>query len=105
MTLGSSVSYWICKVLYAHTCIYCIVHIISPLAISLTLTLNRGGLVICTDLIYEYTIYKCPIQGLRTEEGGGLILHHGLIIHTIRYVCVFVDTIASEGVESPPSKA
>ncbi len=37
--------------------------------------LNRGGrLIIRTELIYEYTIYKCPIpiQELRAEEGVGL---------------------------------
>ncbi len=46
-----------------------------------------GGLIIHTELIYEYTIYRrpIPIQALGAEEGGGLITHHGLIIHTIRY--------------------
>ncbi len=44
-----------------------------------------GGLMICTELICEYNIYKCPIpiQELRAEEGGGLIIHHGMIIRTI----------------------
>ncbi len=41
-----------------------------------------GGLIICTELIYEYTIHKrpIPIQELQAEEGGGLI------IRTIRYI-------------------
>ncbi len=40
-----------------------------------------GGLIIRTELIYVFTIYKrpIPIQELRAEEGGGLI------IRTIRY--------------------
>ncbi len=29
--------------------------------------------------------HPVPIQELRAEEGGGLIIHHGLIIRTIRY--------------------
>ncbi len=31
-----------------------------------------GGLIICTELIYKYTVYKrpIPIQELRAEEGG-----------------------------------
>ncbi len=35
-------------------------------------------------------IYQCPIpiQELRAEEAGGLIIHHGLIIRTIRYILV-----------------
>ncbi len=40
-------------------------------------------LIIRTELIYEYTII--PTQELRAEEGGGLIIHQGLITHTIRY--------------------
>ncbi len=36
----------------------------------------------------QITIYKrpIPIQELRAEEGGGLIIHHGLIIRAIRYM-------------------
>ncbi len=47
-----------------------------------------GGLIIFHGLIMRITIYKrpIPIQELRAEEGGGLIIHHGLIIRTIRYV-------------------
>ncbi len=41
-----------------------------------------GGLIIRTELIYKYTIYK-RIQELRAEKGG-LIIHNGLIIRTIR---------------------
>ncbi len=51
-----------------------------------------AGLIIrtCTELIYEYTIYRIsvlyiPLQELRAEEGGGLVIHHGLIIRTIQY--------------------
>ncbi len=54
---------------------------------SLTSALNRGkGLKYVLSLLYEYTIYKrpIPIQELRPEEVGGLIIHHGLIIRTIR---------------------
>ncbi len=49
---------------------------------------EQGGLIIGTELIYEYTIYKCPIpiQELRAEQGGGLIIYHGLIICTILYM-------------------
>ncbi len=36
-------------------------------------------------MVYEYTIYKRPIQELLAEEGVGLILHHGLIVRTTRY--------------------
>ncbi len=43
---------------------------------------EQGGLIIHTELLYEYT--STPIQELRAEEGGGLIICHGLIIHTIR---------------------
>ncbi len=47
-----------------------------------------GGLIIHHGLIMRITIYKrpIPIQELRAEEGGGLIIHHGLIIHTIWYI-------------------
>ncbi len=46
-----------------------------------------GGLIIRTKLIYEYTIYKrpVPIQERRAEEGGGPIVHRGVIIRTIWY--------------------
>ncbi len=46
---------------------------------------EQGGLIIRIELIYECTIYKrpIPIQELRAEEGGVLIIHHGLIIHTV----------------------
>ncbi len=56
----------------------------NPWAISLTSALNGGGLIIRSELIYEYTLYKrlIPIQDLRAEEGGGIIIHHGLIIRT-----------------------
>ncbi len=32
---------------------------------------EQGGLIICTELIYEYTLYKrpIPIQELGAEEG------------------------------------
>ncbi len=42
----------------------------SPL---ITSALNRGGIIICTEvIIYKYTIYKrtIPIQELRAEGGG-----------------------------------
>ncbi len=47
---------------------------------------EQGALLIRTEHIYEYTIYKhpIPIQELRAEEGGGLTIHHGLTIRTIR---------------------
>ncbi len=34
---------------------------------------EQGGLIICTELIYEYTISKLPIpiQKLQAEEGVG----------------------------------
>ncbi len=67
---------------------YRIVRIISPWAILLISALNRGGgLIIHHGLIMRITMYKrpIPIQELQTEEGGGLIIHHGLIIRTIRY--------------------
>ncbi len=42
----------------------------------------------CNELVYEYTMYQRSIptciQELRAEEGGGLIIHHGFIIRTIR---------------------
>ncbi len=39
---------------------------------------QRGGLIIHTELIYEYTIKRpIPIYKNRAEEGGGLIIHHG----------------------------
>ncbi len=43
---------------------------------------EQGG-----GLIMRITIYKrlIPIQELRAEDGDGLIIHHGLIIRTIRY--------------------
>ncbi len=46
---------------------------------------EQGVLIIRTELIYECTIYRrpIPIQELQAEEVGGLIIHHGLIIHTI----------------------
>ncbi len=44
-----------------------------------------GGLIIHTELIYEYTCVLIPIQELRAEAGG-LIIHHGLIIRTIWYL-------------------
>ncbi len=61
---------------YAHSnYFYGIVRIISPWAISLTSALNRGGLIIHTELIYNYTVYKCPIpiQELQAKEGVGLL--------------------------------
>ncbi len=35
---------------------------------------EQGGLIIHTELIYEYTLHKCPIpiQELRAEEQVGL---------------------------------
>ncbi len=45
---------------------------------------HRDGLIICTELIQIYR--AIPIQELRAEEGGGLIIHHGLIIRTVRYM-------------------
>ncbi len=69
-----------------------IVRIISPWAISVTSALTRrGGLIMRSELIlYEYTLYKrpihdVPIQELRAEEGGGLIIHLGLKIRILRY--------------------
>ncbi len=47
----------------------------KPVSDLLTSALNRGCvLIIHTELIYEYTIYKrpIPIQELRAEEGGDL---------------------------------
>ncbi len=43
---------------------------------------EQGGLIICTELIYEYTIYKRPIpmKNFELKRGVGLIIHHGLII-------------------------
>ncbi len=54
-----------------------------------------GGLIIHQGLIMRITIYKRPkpIQELRAEEGGGLIIHHGLIIRTIRYKFFFLILI------------
>ncbi len=49
-----------------------------------------GGLIIRTKLIYKYSIsvlylyIYIYIQELRAEEGGGRIVHHGLMIRTIR---------------------
>ncbi len=42
------------------------------------------GLIVhvLTELIYEYTLYKCPIE-LRAEEGSGLI------IRTIHYPLIY----------------
>ncbi len=54
-----------------------------------------GGLIIHHGLIMRITIYKrpTPIQELWAEDGGGLIIHHGLIIRTIRYTYSFVERI------------
>ncbi len=69
---------------------YCIVCIISPWAISLTSGLNRGWAYSTPWAYNAISIYKRPIptciQELRAEEGGGLIIHHGLTIRTIRYI-------------------
>ncbi len=60
------------------------VRIISPWAISRACI---GGLIIRTELIYEYTIYKHLYLYKNFElKMGGLIIHHGLIIRTIQYV-------------------
>ncbi len=50
---------------------------------------EQGGLIIGTELIYEYTIYKhpIPIQELRTEQGGGLIIGTELIYEYTIYKC------------------
>ncbi len=42
---------------------------------------QKGGLIIHTKRII---LYRVPIQELQTEAGG-FIIHHGLIIRTIRY--------------------
>ncbi len=68
-------------------CICRKVRIISPWAIFLTSALNGvDGLIIHSELIlYEYTyigvlyLYK----NFELKRGGGLIIHHGLIIRTI----------------------
>ncbi len=57
-----------------------------------------GGLILRTELTYEYIpYYMCPtcipIQKLRAKEGGGLIIHHGLIIRTIRYFYVHAENL------------
>ncbi len=78
-------SYWVTAVYYLATCT--VVCIISPWAISLHQLWTGSGLVIHTELIYEYTICKCPIprQEHQAEEGG-LIIHHGLIIRIYRCI-------------------
>ncbi len=43
--------------------------------------------------VYKHPIHV-PIQELRAEEGGGLILHNGLIIRTTRYQ-IFCKTEAT----------
>ncbi len=48
----------------------------------LTLRAEEGVRLYC--VVGEY-IYHKPIQKLRAE-GGGLIIHHGLIICSLRYV-------------------
>ncbi len=54
---------------------------------------SERGLIIRTELIYKYTIYKrpIPIQELRAEEGGGLIIHHGLIIRILYGTCSIIS--------------
>ncbi len=45
---------------------------------------EQGGLI-HHGFIYELPYKRpIPIQELWAEEGGGLIIHHGLIIRTIR---------------------
>ncbi len=54
-----------------------------------------GGLIIHTEFIYEYTIYKRPIPNFELKRGWAYN-HHRLIIRTIEYcmcclcVCVCV---------------
>ncbi len=51
-----------------------------------------GGLIIHTELIYEYTCYKLLYLYLYNNfelKTGGLIIHHGLIIRTVRYTKYF----------------
>ncbi len=61
------------------------------------ITSEQGGrLIIRIWLIYEFTMYKrpIPIRELQGEEGGGLIIHHGPIIRTVRYpdsLCGFTN--------------
>ncbi len=46
-----------------------------------------GWLIIHHGLIMRITIYKRPIpKNFELRRGGGLIIHHGLIICTIRYL-------------------
>ncbi len=49
----------------------------KPMGDLLTSALNRMCmLIIRIELIYKYyTMYKRPIQELRAEEAGGLIIH------------------------------
>ncbi len=47
-----------------------------------------AGLIIHHGLIMRITMYKRLLyKNFELKRGGGLIIHHGLIIHTIRYVC------------------
>ncbi len=56
-------------------------------------------LIIRSELIYEYTIYKCPIpiQELRAEEGGGLIIYNGLIGASLSESHIVVSSHAACG--------
>ncbi len=41
---------------------------------------EQSELIICTELIIEYTIIQASYTEIRAKRGGGLIIHHGLII-------------------------
>ncbi len=45
---------------------------------------EQGELIIHTELIYELPSISVLYPG--SEEGDGLIIYHGLIISTIRYL-------------------
>ncbi len=78
---GWGVHYRLVRII-SHGLYHRIVRIISPWAMSLTSALNRGGLIIRTEWIYH--IYQ-RLQGLQAREGGGPIIHQGLIIRTRWY--------------------
>ncbi len=77
--------------------LYCVVHYSTYYKLKPMddLSSEQGGLIIRTELIYEYTTIQASYTYTRTlsRRGGGLIIHHGLIIRTIpTNVFVIIDS-------------
>ncbi len=57
----------------------------KPMGDLLAAALNRDGLIIHQALIMRITsfLYMYLYKNFELKRGGGLIIHHGLVIHTI----------------------